>query len=241
MLLQIVKFGAMKLPIHLPLLLLVASGFAVGFLPSLKALQMRLMFLTAYGAAFIWLWATGQPQSGLGIGKFWLATSVVLFAILIVLSAVQSQSTGSKWSWAFVIAVAFGLFIAFASGPGGEAGWMRTLVDSIFGFTEEDWRERSLIIFRIRKTLHFTGYGIAAFATAWTAYRQKAKIWQCVAAGYAWPLPLAIFDEWQQTKVSTRTGSPRDVFLDFCGMTAFLFVFWLLRRKDREKELEERL
>lgn len=235
--LQVYKFGALKLPIHLPLLLLVTTGFVAGLLPSLRPIQSRLMFLSAYGSAFLLLWATGRPEANLRIGLFWLATATLVISILSVLAYVQSVNGKSRWSWAFMLAIVFGLFIAYASGPGGGPGWMAKAIEQIFGLGPEDWRIRAAILFWIRKTMHFVGYGAAAYCTAWAARKQGASVVPALLAGYAWPLPLAIFDEWQQKSSPTRTGSPWDVFLDFCGMTTFLFVLWLIwRRKDRPEE-----
>lgn len=241
LILQIVRFGALQLPVHLPVVLLVATGLLAGLIPSLKSLQTRLMFVSAYGTAFIWMWATGQPNSGLGVGRFWLATTVLLLAIMAVLAYVQAQGEGKKWSWAFLLAVVFGLFIAFISGPEGGSDGMVKLVQMIFGYTDDDWRIVSRIVFFIRKTIHFTAYGSAAFFTAWAVWRQGGKLGSCWAAGYAWPLPLSVFDEWNQSHVNTRTGTMNDVVLDIFGMTFFLFVFtWFYKRRER-KELEDRL
>ena len=241
--LQAVRFGAMKLPVHLPLVLLVTTGLVAGLFPFLKPLQTRLMFVSAYGTAFIWVWATGQPASGLGIGRFWLATTVLLVAILAVLTFVQSQSqtSGKKWSWTFLLAVAFGLFVAFVSGPGGEADWLSELVWNVSGLDRSEWRTHIKIVFYIRKSIHFLVYGSAAFVTAWAIWKQGGKLPVCLAAGYGWPLPLAIFDEWNQSHVESRTGTPWDVMIDLFGMTVFLGVFaWIYKRKET-KDLEAKL
>ncbi len=237
--LQVVKFGYMKLPIHLPFLLLVITGLVAGLLPSLKPIQSRLMFLSAYGSAFLLLWATGRPEAGLKVGLFWIATAGLVISILSVLAYVQHLNGKKPWSWAFMLAVVFGLFIAYASGPGGGPGWMSRMIEQIFGLGPEDWEVRSAILFWIRKTMHFVGYGSAAFCTAWAARKQGASLKAAILAGYAWPLPLAVFDEWQQHSSPTRTGSPWDVLLDFCGMSIFLFSFWLIwRNRSEQKENE---
>ena len=80
----------------------------------------------------------------------------------------------------------------------------------------KNWMERILgrevpppVNVTVRKLAHVLEYGILA-ALVWRADRRAA-----VVLGYA--LVVAILDETRQGLTRTRSGSPWDVMLDFCG------------------------
>lgn len=229
-LVQALRFGLLGLPLQIPLLALAAVGLLGGLLPSLKSLQHRLMFIAAYGSAFLFLWATGRPGAPPRDSVFWAASASLLVVLVAIVGWLQWEATHRKWSWSFVLAVAFGLFIAYASGPGGGPGWMHAFFLQLFG--EGNREAADLAVLLVRKSLHFCGYGAAAFCAAWAAWRQGADRRISVLAGYGWCLPISVFDEWNQTFAGNRTGSGWDVLLDMAGMTVFLWLFWWLRRGD---------
>ncbi len=59
---------------------------------------------------------------------------------------------------------------------------------------------------------------------------------QEITTRHAFPIWLlctvnAALDEWHQSFVSSRTGSPIDVMIDSAGALAGLGIYWLLARK----------
>ncbi len=67
----------------------------------------------------------------------------------------------------------------------------------------------------IRKLGHITGYALLTALWAWAlqgVVRRPVLVAVCVALAYA------CTDEWHQTFVHGRTGTPRDVVIDAIGM-----------------------
>lgn len=222
--LQIVQWSRVQLPLFAPLALLGAAGLAAGLMPVLKPLMNRVMFVSAYGSAFLLIWAAGQPQSQMPVGRVWGLSALICLAVVCLISWATHKRTGNRWLWAFVAAIGFGLLIAFISGPEGGPDWMVVFVTEFFQL--DDWRDAKAIVYTFRKSMHLLGYGLAAYCTAWAVFRQKGGRTLALVAGLAWPLPLAIFDEWQQTQASNRSGQIADIVIDLAGMVTFLALFW---------------
>ena len=85
----------------------------------------------------------------------------------------------------------------------------------------------------IRKTGHVFEYAVLA-ALAWRARRKPAAApalgwrWPDAAFAWGWAVVFAATDEFHQSFVSTRTGSPIDVLWDSLGATLALGLLWLL-------------
>ena len=85
----------------------------------------------------------------------------------------------------------------------------------------------------VRKTAHFTEYGILALLL-WRARRRSIesseKLWRWSQAGVALGVTVlfAITDEWHQSFVPSREGSLRDVLIDSAGATMALAGLWWL-------------
>ena len=91
----------------------------------------------------------------------------------------------------------------------------------------------------VRKTAHFTEYGILALLL-WRARRRSIetseKPWRWSQAGIALAATVlfAITDEWHQSFVPSRQGSLLDVLIDSAGATAALVGLWWLGRRFRK-------
>ena len=232
--LQAVKWGAMGLAIQGPLVLVLILGLVVAGFREQLPFRNHALFICAYGSAFLLLWAAGNPGVDLVPGWTWLLTLGGVLALAIVVIWNLREKQGFWWVLAFVVATGFGLFIAFASGPEGQTPWLQRFYMMLFKLPEEEWRTAALWMYWTRKVLHFVGYGTVALATASLARRNGGSIIRCCAMGIAWPLPIAIFDEYQQSLTPTRGGRWQDVLLDLCGMICFLTVFvWIQIRKEK--------
>lgn len=120
------------------------------------------------------------------------------------------------------------------------SGVFRAVWTALFGtVSEERW---DTIHHVIRKTGHFTGYGLTALAWArawmmhwkhWFRVPQRRAVWAmamalCCTAG------IASLDELHQSFMPDRTGQVSDVLLDCTGATVFLIVLWgVLRQRGR--------
>jgi VanZ family protein len=112
------------------------------------------------------------------------------------------------------------------------SGPLRLLWQSIFGaVSNAHWEELHHII---RKTGHFLGYGTLSllFYHAWrrTAailHRRTFRIENVIYA-LACTLIVASSDEFHQTFLPHRTGTPQDVLLDMIGACTLQLLFWLV-------------
>lgn len=116
------------------------------------------------------------------------------------------------------------------------SSWLRTTWQAIFGaVSDERWE---VVHHSIRKTGHFTGYGLLAAASlrAWLIIfaRKLPSIplagwrWRSAALGLACTAFVASCDEFHQYFMPDRTGTIHDVLLDTFGGTCFLLVIALL-------------
>ena len=117
--------------------------------------------------------------------------------------------------------------------------------EKLFGpITPERW---DIVHHYIRKTGHFTGYGLISVAffdswrvtleRRWTAWRRRV----CSSSGLSLlsTLLLASWDEWHQSLLPGRTSSPWDVGIDMCGaLTAQLIVLAVLGVFRRRPEAQ---
>jgi len=95
--------------------------------------------------------------------------------------------------------------------------------------------------FFIRKTAHFTVYGILGWLAflAWRNTLPAPRRWTPGWSGLAMTVVFAAasLDEFHQTFLSSRTGSSRDVMLDLTGALFFQIVIAVfLRQRQRERD-----
>ena len=83
----------------------------------------------------------------------------------------------------------------------------------------------------LRKIAHMAEYGLLVFLW-WRALRTLSAGRAAVAAAVAISLLYAASDEYHQSFVEGRHGSPLDVAIDAVGMAA---VAWLLTRRERAR------
>jgi VanZ family protein len=81
----------------------------------------------------------------------------------------------------------------------------------------------------LRKIAHMAEYGLLVFLW-WRALRTRAPARAAIAAAFAIGLAYAATDEYHQSFVEGRHGTPVDVLVDAAGMAA---VAWLLLRRER--------
>jgi VanZ family protein len=127
------------------------------------------------------------------------------------------------------------------------SSWLRPIVQHWFGpIRDSSWE---LYHHYLRKTGHFVGYGLVAF-TFLRAWLHTLDL-RGPSTLIAWRLEssiLAIFstaivascDEYHQTFIPSRTGSPIDVLLDTVGACALCLLVWLLCWRNRQSSTELR-
>ena len=113
------------------------------------------------------------------------------------------------------------------------SSWLRPIVQRLFGVMADSTWET--IHHLLRKTGHFTGYGTVCFTflRAWLHTLDRRGRMTLLA----WRLQssiLAIFstaivascDEFHQSFLPDRTGTPQDVLLDMIGACILQLLFW---------------
>lgn len=234
-LLQVIFWNEQRMPVLIPLCTLLALGISSACFPALSQWSTRLVFATGFGCVFLLVWARFQVQLNLQHSRLWLVTIVLLLGLLAFLIYVdRAVSKEKKIPISLILVVSFAFVVAMLSGDrGGQSHTFQWLID-IFGLHPDlagkvnGW---------IRKTIHFLAYGMAALLTAHAVERQGGSLTKSIVAGLAWPIPLAIFDEWNQSRHPSRGASAWDVVLDIGGMAVMLGLYAWLRSRREEKEM----
>jgi VanZ family protein len=136
--------------------------------------------------------------------------------------------------------VAIGIcVIAFEStswfGADHTSSLLRPIYEALFGpISDARWEP---IHHLIRKCGHFVGYGLLCLTwlRAWwmvLALRASA-FWRCAVLALAGTALVASCDEWHQTFLPNRTGTPWDVLLDSCGATVAILLVYAFARSFR--------
>ena len=90
-----------------------------------------------------------------------------------------------------------------------------------------------LVVFWLRKSVHFIGYGVLAllFGLYFYLWGLRKTAWW----GLLGTAAVACFDEYNQSLSGFRSGQATDVLLDVCGGVFFTLTFygWLRWRKRR--------
>ncbi len=175
-----------------------------------------------------------------------------------------SAPSHAGWRWAFsvwtpvVIAVAI-ICVESTSAFSSQntSSILRPILERWFGHIQDSsW---DLYHHYLRKTGHFIGYGLVAFTflRAWLHTLDLPGFPPALLVGwlrgpgplFAWRLKstllaivstaiVASCDEYHQSFLPDRTGSPYDVLLDTAGACALCLLVWLLCWSRRQSRTE---
>jgi len=118
-------------------------------------------------------------------------------------------------------------------GSDHTSGPLRRVFEALFGpVGDARW---DVIHHYIRKSGHFIGYGLIGLAwlRAWRMTLTSARFFLPAELSLLGTALVASWDEWHQTFLPNRSGSPWDVLLDCCGALAMLAVTGLYLRYFR--------
>jgi VanZ family protein len=122
-------------------------------------------------------------------------------------------------------------------GSDHTSGPLRQIYTDLFGrVSDHDWE---IIHHHIRKTGHFLGYGsIGLFwLRAWWMSLPRARFFQDAALALLGTAAIASMDEWHQTFLPNRTGTPVDVMIDCSGAVVLQLLIYLFMRLFQPKKL----
>jgi VanZ family protein len=114
---------------------------------------------------------------------------------------------------------------------------LRWLWESIFGpVSPAGWES---IHHLMRKTGHFFGYGLIGLAwlRAWWMTLPRSHFLTDTFLALLGTAMVASCDEWHQSYLPNRTGTPWDVLLDCCGALALQLAVYIFMRAVMPKEL----
>jgi VanZ family protein len=117
------------------------------------------------------------------------------------------------------------------------SGPLRWLCETLFGrFNDEVWNLAHHIL---RKSGHFLGYGAIGLAwlRAWWMTLPHSRFFQDAFLALLGTAAIAGADEWHQSFLPDRTGTPWDVLLDCCGAITLQFLVYIFFRVTRPKRL----
>jgi VanZ family protein len=122
-------------------------------------------------------------------------------------------------------------------GADHTSGPLRWLFQSIFGpVSDANW---DFLHHVIRKSGHFFGYGFIGLAwlRAWWMTLPHSRFIQDALLALLGTAIVASADEFHQTYLPNRTGSPWDVLLDCCGALVLQVAVYGFMRLVRPKKL----
>jgi VanZ family protein len=148
----------------------------------------------------------------------------------------MSSSERGPWFWVktwLPVVVAIGL-VAIEStaffGADRTSGPLRHIWEWLFGpVTDRHWH---IVHVLIRKTGHFTGFGLIGLTwlRAWWRTLPHAPFFRIEMLAFIGTALVACGDEYHQSFLPNRTSSPRDVLLDCIGALVTMLVIHLYLR-----------
>jgi len=125
-----------------------------------------------------------------------------------------------------------------ALGADHTSGPLRWLWQAIFGpVSNAQWE---IIHHLTRKSGHFLGYGLLGLAwlRAWWMTLPRSEFLLDTLLAFLGTAMTASADEFHQSLLPNRTGTPWDVLLDCCGVLAMQLLVYAFMRIFRPKKLE---
>ena len=152
----------------------------------------------------------------------------------------MSKPKWRVWLWSYAPLFAWIGVIFFLSSNLGSASHTSLIIEPVLKFFFPDMSEASREFAHacVRKTAHFTEYGILALLGIRALFQTSGVLFRL-----RWILPIVIvavvasLDEFNQSFEPSRTSSLWDVLLDiFGGVTWTLvgYMVWRLRYADRK-------
>jgi VanZ family protein len=124
-----------------------------------------------------------------------------------------------------------------AFGSDHTSGPLRWLFEHLFGpVSDPRWEH---LHHHIRKAGHFVGYGLIGLAwlRAWWMTLPHSRFIQDALLALLGTAMVASSDEFHQSMIPNRTGTPWDVLLDCCGAFVLQLMVYTFMRITRPKKL----
>jgi VanZ family protein len=122
-------------------------------------------------------------------------------------------------------------------GSNHTSGPLRRIYEALFGHVSNARWE--IVHHYIRKSGHFVAYGFIGLAwlRAWWMTLPRSRFFPDAMLALLGTALVASCDEWHQTFLPNRTGTPWDVLLDCTGAITMQLIVYLFMRTLRPKKL----
>ncbi len=155
----------------------------------------------------------------------------------------SSKRARGFWYWVYIwlpVAVGIGVIVIESTeffGSDHTSGPLRSVYEALFGHVSTARWE--IIHHYIRKCGHFLGYGFVGLAwlRAWWFTLPHSRFVQDAFLALLGTAMIASCDEWHQTFLPNRTGSPWDVLLDCTGAITVQLIVYVFMRMFKPKGL----
>jgi VanZ family protein len=155
----------------------------------------------------------------------------------------MSSNRRGFWYWVYIwlpVAIGIGVIViesTEAFGSDHTSGPLRRIFEALFGpVSSANWED---IHHYIRKSGHFLGYGFIGLAwlRAWWFTLPHSRFIHDAFLALLGTAMVASCDEWHQTFLPDRTGSPWDVLLDCVGAITLQLIVYVFMRTFKPKRL----
>ena len=146
---------------------------------------------------------------------------------------------------AALLAAWLGFIFYMSAKNATESSRLSDFIASLWPFGKEgeeaDEQTMERVTLLIRKGAHMFEFAVLSvlcyrFLRVWTGFRVR----RCILVSFLFSVLYAASDEFHQTFVEGRCGTPKDVLIDSCGAMLALFCIWLIltvkKRKSKAKE-----
>ena len=155
----------------------------------------------------------------------------------------MSSNRRGFWYWVYIwlpVALSIGVIViesTEAFGADHTSGPLRRIFEALFGHVSAARWE--IIHHYVRKSGHFLGYGFIGLAwlRAWWFTLPRSRFIHDAFLALLGTAIVASCDEWHQTFLPNRTGSPWDVLLDCTGAIALQLIVYIFMRTFKPKRL----
>jgi len=158
----------------------------------------------------------------------------------------RSRGGRGLWYWIYIwspVVVGIAVVVLESTemfGSDHTSGPLRLLFESIFGpVSSARW---DVIHHLIRKSGHFFWYGFIGLAwlRAWWFTLPHSRFIPDAMLALLGTAAVASADEFHQTFLPNRTGTPWDVLLDCCGAITLQIIVYIYMRAFKPKRLARR-
>ncbi len=168
-----------------------------------------------------------ERREGRDIGSLSIGIEIGLAGIGTAFLVSKDNLKKSDWKVVLLIFLTWG--VAYLSGASGGADKMHPM----FSFLHLTIDQLNTLVMVVRKAVHLTFYGSITWLLATYLWNQVSNWRTLLSLLIAFPLLIAISDEFRQSMMPNRQGSLFDVFLDMSATFIVLGVLLFLERKKQ--------